>query len=67
MLGGVAFVGHQLGSFVGAFGGGLIFDLAGSYTLAWQIGGALGLAAGLVQGGCAWLNGRTGPPQLRPG
>ncbi len=67
MLGGVAFVGHQLGSFVGAFGGGLIFDLAGSYTLAWQIGVALGLAAGLVQGGYAWLNGRAGPPQLRPG
>lgn len=67
MLGGVAFVGHQLGSFVGAFGGGLIFDLAGSYTLAWQIGVALGLAAGLVQGGYAWLNGRTGPPRLRPG
>lgn len=67
MLGGVAFVGHQLGSFVGAFGGGLIFDVAGSYTLAWQIGVALGLTAGLVQGGYAWLNGRTGPPRLRPG
>lgn len=49
MLGGVAFVSHQLGSFVGAFGGGLIFDRLGSYTLAWQAGVALGLAAGLVQ------------------
>ena len=67
MLSGVAFVGHQLGSFVGAFGGGLVFDLAGSYTLAWQIGVALGLAAGLVQGGYAWLQGRAGPPSLRPG
>lgn len=67
MLSGIAFVGHQLGSFVGAFGGGLIFDLAGSYTLAWQIGVALGLAAGLVQGGFAWVRGRRGPPQLRPG
>ena len=67
MLSGVAFVGHQLGSFVGAFGGGMIFDLAGSYTLAWQIGVALGLAAGLVQGGYAWLQGRAGPPRLRPG
>lgn len=67
MLSGVAFVGHQLGSFVGAFGGGLVFDLAGSYTLAWQAGVALGLAAGLVQGGYAWLNGRAGPPRLRPG
>jgi len=67
MLGGVAFVGHQLGSFVGAYGGGLVLDLAGSYTLAWQIGVALGLAAGLVQGGYAWLQGRAGPPRLRPG
>ena len=49
MLGGVAFVSHQLGSFVGAFGGGLIFDRLGSYTLAWQAGVALGLAAGIVQ------------------
>ena len=49
MLGGVAFVSHQLGSFVGAFGGGLIFDRLGSYTLAWQAGVALGLAAGALQ------------------
>jgi predicted MFS family arabinose efflux permease len=67
MLSGVAFVGHQLGSFVGAFGGGLAFDLAGSYTLAWQFGVALGLAAGLVQGGFALARDRGGPPQLRPG
>jgi predicted MFS family arabinose efflux permease len=67
MLGGVAFVGHQLGSFVGAYGGGLVLQLAGSYTLAWQIGVALGLAAGLVQGGYAWLQGRARPPRLRPG
>ncbi len=68
MLGGVAFVGHQLGSFVGAFGGGLIFQLAGNYTLAWQIGVALGLAAGLVQGGYAWWGGgdRGGGERLRP-
>jgi len=67
MLGGVAFVGHQLGSFVGAYGGGLVFDLAGSYTLAWQIGVTVGLGAGLGQGGYAWLQGRGGPPRLQPG
>ena len=63
MLGGAAFVCHQLGSFVGALGGGLIFDMAGSYTLAWQIGVALGLAAGIVQTGFAWARGGgTRPP-----
>jgi hypothetical protein len=45
----------------------MIFDLAGSYTLAWQIGVALGLAAGLVQAGYAWLRGRASPPRLLPG
>src|SRR5204863_9810707 len=49
MLGGVAFVSHQIGSFVGAFGGGVLFDAFGSYTLAWQGGVALGLAAGIAQ------------------
>ena len=66
MLSGVAFVGHQLGSFVGAFGGGMVYDLAGSYTLAWQIGVALGLSAGLVQAGFAWMR-RPVPPRLSPG
>jgi predicted MFS family arabinose efflux permease len=67
MLAGIAFVGHQLGSFVGAFGGGLVFDLAGSYTLAWQFGVAVGLAAGAAQIGFAWAHGRAAPPRLRPG
>ncbi len=67
MLGGVAFVGHQLGSFVGAFGGGLVLQLAGSYTLAWQFGVALGLAAGLVQGGYAWWRDGGGAGRLKLG
>jgi len=62
MLGGVAFVSHQLGSFVGAFGGGLIFDRLGSYTVAWQAGVALGLAAGIVQ--VLFAHGRV--PRLPP-
>ena len=49
MIQGVAFMSHQIGSFVGAFGGGLIFDLLGSYDLAWRLGVAIGLLAGLVQ------------------
>jgi predicted MFS family arabinose efflux permease len=49
MIQGLAFMSHQLGSFMGAFGGGLIFDSFQSYDLAWRIGVALGLAAGAVQ------------------
>jgi predicted MFS family arabinose efflux permease len=49
MLGGVAFVSHQFGSFMGAYGGGLLFDALGNYTLAWQVGVAVGLLAGLAQ------------------
>jgi hypothetical protein len=40
---------HQLGSFLGAFGGGLLFDALGSYDLAWRLGVGMGLAAGIVQ------------------
>jgi MFS family permease len=46
---GLSFVVHQLGSSLGAWGGGLIFDLAGSYDAAWQIGTLVGFAAGVVQ------------------
>jgi predicted MFS family arabinose efflux permease len=53
MLGGVAFVSHQIGSFVGAFGGGLLYDALGSYTMAVNVGVSLGLAAGIVQIGFA--------------
>jgi predicted MFS family arabinose efflux permease len=49
MLSGVAFMSHQFGSFLGAFGGGLIYDLFGSYTAAWQGGVAIGLVAGVAQ------------------
>lgn len=46
---GISFVVHQLGSFIGAWGGGLIFDALGSYDLAWRIGVSIGLAAGVAQ------------------
>lgn len=49
MLQGIAFMGHQLGSFVGAFGGGVLYDSLGSYDLAWRIGVGVGLVAGLMQ------------------
>src|SRR5262252_6952626 len=46
---GLSFVVHQLGSSLGAWGGGLIFDISGSYDPAWQIGTIIGFAAGVVQ------------------
>jgi predicted MFS family arabinose efflux permease len=49
MIQGLAFMSHQLGSFLGAYGGGLIYDTLGSYTMAWRIGVAVGLAAGIIQ------------------
>jgi predicted MFS family arabinose efflux permease len=61
MIQGIAFMSHQLGSFLGAYGGGLLYDALGSYTLAWRIGVALGLAAGIVQVAFALLR-PTAPP-----
>ncbi|HST76513.1 MAG TPA: hypothetical protein VLJ20_14150, partial [Acetobacteraceae bacterium] len=39
----------QAGSFLGAWGGGLIYDAMGSYDRAWQIGVTVGVLAGAVQ------------------
>jgi predicted MFS family arabinose efflux permease len=49
MLLGIAFVMHQVGSSLGAWGGGLIFDGLGSYDRAWQTGVLIGFAAGIIQ------------------
>jgi MFS family permease len=46
---GIAFVMHQVGSSLGAWGGGVIFDRFGSYDHAWQIGVLVGFGAGVVQ------------------
>ena len=46
---GIAFVMHQVGSSLGAWGGGVIFDITGSYDRAWQIGVLIGFTAGIVQ------------------
>ena len=46
---GMSFVVHQMGSVLGAWGGGLIFDAFGSYDLAWHIGVIVGATAGAAQ------------------
>jgi predicted MFS family arabinose efflux permease len=48
-LTGIAFLSHQVGSFLGAWGGGAIYDALGSYDRALQAGVIIGLIAGLAQ------------------
>ncbi|SFC59364.1 MFS transporter [Devosia psychrophila] len=45
MLYGVAFFSHQLGSFVGVWLGGFVYDQTGSYSLVWYLAIVLGLAS----------------------
>jgi MFS family permease len=48
LLGGLIFFGHQLGSFLGAWLGGRIFDMTGSYDWAWILMIAFGGFAALM-------------------
>lgn len=48
MLAGIVFFGHQIGSFCGAWVGGLIYTRNGNYDLAWWISFGLGLFAAVV-------------------
>ncbi len=48
MLGGFVFFSHQIGSFLGVWLGGLLYDRTGSYDVVWYIAIALGIFAGLV-------------------
>jgi predicted MFS family arabinose efflux permease len=65
MIQGLAFMSHQLGSFMGAYGGGLIYDTLGSYDMAWRVGVALGLTAGIIQVAFALIRPTSAPPVLR--
>ncbi len=60
MLGGIAFFSHQVGSFMGVWLGGFLYDRTGSYDIVWYIAIALG-------GVAAALNLPVrGTPILRP-
>ena len=48
MLGGLVFFSHQIGSFMGVWLGGYLYDSTGSYDIVWYIAIALGVLAGLV-------------------
>lgn len=48
MLSGFVFFSHQLGSFLGVWLGGFVFDRTGAYDIVWMIAIALGVLAALV-------------------
>jgi predicted MFS family arabinose efflux permease len=48
MLGGFVFLSHQVGSFLGVWLGGRLYDATGAYDVVWWIAVALGVLAALV-------------------
>jgi len=48
MLGGFVFFSHQIGSFMGVWLGGVLYDRTGSYDVVWYIAIALGVFAAVV-------------------
>jgi predicted MFS family arabinose efflux permease len=48
MLGGFVFFSHQVGSFMGVWLGGYLYDKTGSYDVVWYIAIALGVFAALI-------------------
>ncbi|MGI9216929.1 MAG: MFS transporter [Hydrogenophaga sp.] len=48
MLGGFVFFSHQIGSFMGVWLGGFLYDRTGSYDIVWYISIALGVFAALI-------------------
>ncbi len=48
LLGGIVFLSHQIGSFLGVWLGGYLYDVYGSYDVVWWLGVALGLFAAVV-------------------
>ena len=48
MLGGFVFLSHQVGSFLGVWLGGKLYDSTGSYDVVWWIAVALGVFAALI-------------------
>ena len=48
MLSGFVFLSHQVGSFLGVWLGGYLYDTTGSYDIVWYIAIALGVFAALI-------------------
>ena len=48
LLYGIVFLGHQIGSFIGVWLGGWMYDRSGSYEAVWWLGVALAVMAAIV-------------------
>ena len=48
MIYGIVFLGHQIGSFIGVWLGGWLYDQHGSYDVVWWLGVAFGIMAAIV-------------------
>jgi predicted MFS family arabinose efflux permease len=48
MLGGFVFFSHQIGSFMGVWMGGVLYDRTGSYDIVWYLAIGLGIVAALI-------------------
>jgi len=59
---GIVFLSHQLGSFFGAWMGGLVLDRFGNYNVAWGALIAIGLTAFTLQ----WLMDERPPVERKP-
>jgi predicted MFS family arabinose efflux permease len=60
----IAFLGHQLGAFIGAWAGGAIFDATGSYQIVWLATIGLSVLAAAL---CMPIDERAlARPTLRP-
>ncbi len=64
MLGGFVFLSHQVGSFMGVWLGGKLYDTTGSYDIVWWIAAGLGIFAGLVN--LPVREGAIARPALKP-
>ena len=58
MLWGIVFFSHQLGSFLGGWGAGRLYDIQGSYDLMWWISVGLGVFAAVIHW---WIRERPVP------
>ena len=66
MLGGFVFFSHQVGSFMGVWLGGLLYDQTGSYNIVWYIAIGLGLFAAAVNWPVRETPIQRGPQRLAP-